>query len=114
MTKRKKKTKEVNATSFTSKVSALPRWAGRSVLEQAFLLYLLMTDPRVPVWAKAVVAAALAYFISPVDAMPDVLPVVGFTDDGAVMAGAVAQLGAHVTKAQREEARQRADDILGD
>ena len=113
MTKRKK-AEQISEESFASKVAALPRWAGRSVLEQAFLLYLLMVDPRVNVWAKAIVAAALAYFISPADAVPDVLPLVGFSDDGAVMAGAVAQLGAHVTEAQRKEARRRADDILGD
>jgi len=65
------------------------------------------------VWAKAIVAVALAYFISPVDAVPDLLPLVGYTDDGAVMAGAIAQLGAHVTEEQRREARRRADDILG-
>ena len=59
-------------------------------------------------------AAALAYFVSPIDAIPDLLFPVGFTDDGAVMAGAVLQLGAHVTSAHREEARRKAEDLFGD
>jgi uncharacterized membrane protein YkvA (DUF1232 family) len=115
MTSRKKKPgdEKVSEASFTEKVSALPRWAGRSVLEKALLLYLLMVDPRVPVWAKAIVTGAIVYFVSVIDASPDFLPGVGFADDGVVMAGALAQLGAHVTESHREEARRKADDILG-
>ncbi len=87
--------------SVASKVAGLPKWAGRAVLEQAVLLWLVLRDPAVPPWAKAIVAAALAYFVSPIDAIPDPLFPVGFTDDGAVMAGAIVQLGAHVTNEHR-------------
>jgi uncharacterized membrane protein YkvA (DUF1232 family) len=100
--------------SIASKVAGLPKWAGRTVLEQAILLWLLLCAPDVPAWAKAIVAVALAYFVSPIDAIPDVFFPIGFTDDGAVMAGAILQLGAHVTTAHREEARSKAEDLFGD
>ncbi len=111
--KRKEGEEKVSEASFTTKVSAFPRWAGRSVLEKALLLYILLCDPHVPVWAKAIVTGAIVYFVTVMDASPDFLPGVGMMDDSGVMAGAVAQLGAHVTEAQRREARRRADDILG-
>ncbi len=104
---------DFNEDSFASKVVSLPRWAGRTVLEQAFLLYELLRDPNVPVWAKAIIAAALALFVCPCDACPDILPLVGFTDDGVVMAGAIAQLDVHVREAHRKKARRRARELLG-
>jgi uncharacterized membrane protein YkvA (DUF1232 family) len=55
-------------------------------------LYDFMVDPEAPVAGKAVAAAALAYFVLPVDAIPDVAPVVGYLDDAGVIAAAVAYL----------------------
>ena len=104
----------VDAQAFGEKVANLPRWAGRAVMEKALLLYLVLTDPKVPLWAKAVVAGALALFISPVDAIPDVVPLAGFTDDGAVMAAALAQVAAHVDRAHRAAAKRRARRLLGE
>src|SRR4051812_27278285 len=40
-------------------------------------MYFCMLDPKTPVWVKGVAAAALAYFILPLDAVPDLLPIVG-------------------------------------
>src|SRR5438552_16920140 len=48
-------------------------------------LYFCMLDAKTPMWAKATVAAALAYFILPVDAIPDWLPGIGLPDDAGVL-----------------------------
>jgi uncharacterized membrane protein YkvA (DUF1232 family) len=48
---------------------------------------------------------ALAYFILPTDAIPDILALVGFTDDMAVLAAAIAAVGANVTPAHRQAAK---------
>jgi len=62
-------------------------------------------DPATPTHAKAILLAALAYFVSPIDAIPDALAGIGFTDDAAVIAAALAIVGAHVTAAHRGAAR---------
>ena len=50
-------------------------------------------DPETPTAAKGMMLAALAYFVLPTDALPDILPVIGFTDDAAVFAALMAILG---------------------
>src|SRR5690348_4010871 len=68
-------------------------------------LYFCMLDPKTPLWVKGTVAAALAYFILPLDAIPDVLPVVGLGDDASVLAAALTAVSAHITDEHRARAR---------
>ncbi len=71
-------------------------------------MYFCMLDPRTPLWVKGTAAAALAYFILPIDAIPDMLPIVGFTDDASVLAAAIAAISSHITA----EHYQKAGDWL--
>ena len=61
-------------------------------------MYFCVLDPATPVWVKAIAAAALAYFILPLDAVPDLLPIVGLSDDASVLAAAFAAISTHVTR----------------
>ena len=54
---------------------------------------------------KATLVAAIAYFVLPVDAIPDVLPVIGFTDDAAVLATAIKLVAGNIRPAHRDAAR---------
>lgn len=51
----------------------------------ARLVWGLMRDPRVPVSLKALLAAALAYVVTPIDLIPDVIPIIGQADDLTVL-----------------------------
>ena len=62
-------------------------------------------DPETPAAAKGIMLGALAYFVLPVDAIPDVFAGIGFTDDAAVIAALVATLGANIRKRHRDAAR---------
>lgn len=62
------------------------------------------TDPATPFRVRATLFGALAYFVMPVDAVPDVLAVVGFTDDASVLLAALTVVGAHITPKHREKA----------
>ncbi len=53
----------------------------------ALAMFYAMQDPTVPLAAKTTIAAALVYFIVPVDLIPDVLFPLGYTDDASVIAG---------------------------
>jgi uncharacterized membrane protein YkvA (DUF1232 family) len=68
-------------------------------------LYYCLLDPTTPLWVKGIVGAALAYFILPLDAIPDILPVIGLTDDASLLAAAYASASAFVTDDHREKAR---------
>jgi uncharacterized membrane protein YkvA (DUF1232 family) len=49
--------------------------------DQVLITWRLMGDERVPLWQKAIPVATLAYIISPIDILPDVIPFVGQIDD---------------------------------
>lgn len=62
-------------------------------------------DPATPRKVKLILFGALGYFILPVDAVADFLPLVGFTDDVAVLAAAVAAVAGSITDEHRRRAR---------
>ncbi len=71
-------------------------------------VYYCARDPETPAGAKAMMMAALAYFVAPVDAIPDVLVGIGYTDDAAVLAAVIALLHRHL----KPEHRRQAQDLL--
>ncbi|MBL0948172.1 YkvA family protein [Brevundimonas sp.] len=73
--------------------------------DQLLSVYFAARDPETPTRAKGMMLAALAYFVLPADAIPDVLVGIGFTDDAAVIAAVIAILSAHIRSRHREAAR---------
>ena len=69
-----------NENSFWAKLAAVAKSVGREVIEKALWLYYAAQRPDVPLWAKTTIYSALAYFILPIDLIPDFLPG-GYVDD---------------------------------
>ncbi|WP_298159009.1 YkvA family protein [Brevundimonas sp.] len=78
---------------------------------QAVSVYYAARDPETPMAAKGIMLGALAYFVMPIDAIPDVLAGIGFTDDAAVITAVIATLGANVRKRHREAAEKALDRL---
>lgn len=91
---------------FWGKVKTYAKAAGKGVLEQALKMYYSATDPDMPLWAKTTIYGALGYFISPIDAIPDLLPAVGYTDDLGVLIAAAAAVAAHIKDEHVQKARE--------
>ncbi|MEP6517034.1 YkvA family protein [Microcoleus vaginatus] len=66
-----------------------------------------------PAWAKGVVVGDLTYFISPVDAIPDILVGIGFTDDLGVLLVAIATVSVYINADTKEQAKQKMKDWFG-
>ncbi len=79
--------------------------------DQVVAVYYAARDPETPMAAKGIMMGALAYFVMPIDAIPDVLAGIGFTDDAAVIAAVIATLGANVRKRHREAAEKALDRL---
>jgi uncharacterized membrane protein YkvA (DUF1232 family) len=75
--------------------------------------YYCAFDRQTPLHVKAALLGALAYFILPADVIPDVLPVIGYTDDAAVLAAAVKLVASHITPDHREAARRTLTRMRG-
>lgn len=84
----------------------LRRIAGRiPFVDELLAAYYCAMDPASPMRVKAVLMGALAYFVLPIDVVPDFIALFGFTDDAAVVYAAVKMVAKHITPAHREKAR---------
>jgi uncharacterized membrane protein YkvA (DUF1232 family) len=81
--------------------------------EELLTAYYCAFDRETPVHVRAALLGALAYFVLPFDAMPDVLPVLGLTDDAAVIAGALKLVLSHIGPAHRAAAREALERLHG-
>jgi uncharacterized membrane protein YkvA (DUF1232 family) len=73
--------------------------------EDLLAAYYCAFDRETPRHVQVALLGALAYFILPFDFMPDMLPILGFTDDAAVLAAAIRIVSSHITTDHRDAAR---------
>src|SRR6201989_1056275 len=73
--------------------------------EELLAAYYCAFDKETPRHVQAALLGAVAYFILPFDFVPDMLPVLGFTDDAAVLATAIRMVASHITDDHRQAAR---------
>jgi uncharacterized membrane protein YkvA (DUF1232 family) len=99
---------------FWRKLGRHARTAGLDLVERALQLYYAAQNPRTPAWAKATIYGALGYFISPIDAIPDIALGIGFTDDLAVLAVALVVVSMYVDDEARAKARQKMQQWTGE
>jgi uncharacterized membrane protein YkvA (DUF1232 family) len=90
-------------------MATLRDWA-RSLKRQTLTLYYATRDPRTPWYAKAVAGLIVAYAISPIDLIPDFIPVLGYLDEVILLPLAIAFALRLIPKPVVAEARLRAEE----
>ena len=70
---------------FADKIARIAKRAGAKLVYAALILYYTLQSDKVSKSDKAIIIGALGYMISPIDVMPDAIPIVGLTDDLAVL-----------------------------
>ncbi len=98
---------------FWEKLKNFALKAGSEIVEKALWLYYAAQDPATPAWAKTVIYGALGYFILPLDAIPDMLPGVGFSDDLGALAAAVATVAAYINDDVKKKAAEKMQGWFG-
>jgi uncharacterized membrane protein YkvA (DUF1232 family) len=91
--------------SLWEKIKKFSKSAGAKVVYAVLLLYYAMTDSNVSLQTKLFITAALGYFILPTDAIFDLTPVIGYSDDLGVLLFALKQISSAITPAIKEKAR---------
>lgn len=99
--------------AFWDKLKGIFKKAGRELLEAALKLYYATRDPETPAWVKATAIGALGYLILPIDVLPDILPVVGLSDDLAVLVGAISAVSAHIKEEHIAQAQEKLNELFG-
>lgn len=104
---------EYSDEKFLTKMKSFGVVAGKGLVEQALLLWYTFHDSNTPATDKLIIAGALAYWILPIDVVPDVLPVVGFSDDLPMIVAAVGKIAWSITSDNRQKAKQQTDAFFG-
>lgn len=78
--------------------------------EDLLAAYYCTLDPATPHRVRLVLLGAIAYFVMPMDALPDLLPFLGFADDAALLMAAVSQVAGSINDSHRERARAALQD----
>lgn len=81
---------------------------------QVLSVWFAARDPDTPTAAKGIMMGALAYFVLPFDAVPDIFVGIGFTDDAAVIAALIATLGANIKRRHRDLASATLERMKSD
>lgn len=107
---------QFSESSFWEKVEKVAQLAvkiAKEVLEKAFVLYYAAMDEATPEWARVTSFAALAYFIMPIDVIPDYIPAIGFSDDLSVLAGAILTIAMQIQRKHRKQADEKMEELFG-
>ena len=99
---------EFSPEKLWEKIKGHAKKVGCEGIRSALRLFYALDNPSMPLKTKMVIYGALGYFISPIDVIPDFIPVVGFTDDIGVLAAAVVMAASYIDA----EARAKADAKL--
>ena len=90
-----------------SKLKDSAKKGGAKCIYCVLLLYYMLDSPTIGAWDKAIIYGALGYFILPIDIIPDFIPVLGFTDDIAVLLWALHRVSSNVNEELKEKAKEK-------
>lgn len=99
---------------FRTKLKRYAKTAGREVVEKALLLFYAAQEEKAPAWAKGTIAAALGYFIVPLDAIADLAPGIGYADDLGVLVLALAAVSRYINDDVRAKTAKRLRNWFGE
>jgi uncharacterized membrane protein YkvA (DUF1232 family) len=93
--------------SLWEKIRKYSKDAGAKVVYAVLLLYYAMGDKSVSIKNKVMIAASLGYFILPTDAIFDLTPIIGYSDDLGVLIFALTQIASGITPEVKQKSRTK-------
>ena len=94
-------------SGFVEKISRVAKRAGSKLVYAALILYYTLESPKVSLKDKAYIIGALGYLISPLDVVPDAIPIAGLGDDLAVLIFVLQRVWVDVSDDVKEKAKNR-------
>lgn len=93
--------------NFIEKIQRIAKRAGAKLVYIALILYYLMQSDKVSLKDKAIIIGALGYLISPIDVVPDAIPIAGLADDLAVLLYALGKVWSQVDDNLKDKAKEK-------
>ena len=95
------------ASDFVEKISRIAKRAGAKLVYAALILYYTLQSDKISVKDKAIIVGALGYLTSPLDVIPDAIPIAGHGDDLAVLIYVLNKVWGNVSEEIKENAKVR-------
>ncbi|MGP1492163.1 MAG: YkvA family protein [Prevotella fusca] len=92
---------------FFDKIQRIAKRAGAKLVYVALILYYMIQSDKVSLKDKAIIIGALGYLISPLDIVPDAIPIAGLTDDLTVLLYALGKVWTSVDDEMKEQAHEK-------
>jgi uncharacterized membrane protein YkvA (DUF1232 family) len=105
--------REFSESAFWKKLQKYSRQAGVKIVYTALLLFYAYKRKETPTWAKSIVIGVLGYFLAPIDIIPDLTPIIGYTDDVGVLSFGLVTIAAYVNEGVKDQARARLGKWFG-
>ena len=99
---------------FLQKLTRIWRKAGIQVVYAALLIFYAYRRKETPGWAKNIAFGVLGYLISPIDWLPDLSPIIGYTDDFGVLMFGLVTIAAFVNDEVKSKARAKLSEWFGE
>ncbi len=99
---------------FWAKLKSQARNAGVKIVYSALLLFYAYRRKETPFYARSIILGVLGYFLAPIDLIPDLTPILGYTDDLGVLAFGLVTIAAYINQDVRQKARGRLHQWFGD
>ena len=94
-------------SDFVDKIAKIAKRAGAKLVYAALILYYTLQSDKVSAANKAMIIGALGYMISPLDVIPDAIPIAGLSDDLAVLLFVLKKVWTDIDPEIQERARER-------
>lgn len=105
--------KNYSEDGLWKKIGNVAKKAGLKTVYMVLLLYYVLISDSTPKKYKAMIIGALGYFILPLDAIPDFVPAVGYTDDMAAIAGAILAVAKCISPEIEAQAKAKLEEWFG-
>lgn len=94
-------------TEFVEKIARIAKRAGAKLVYAALILYYTLQSDKISAANKAMIIGALGYMISPLDVVPDAIPIAGLTDDLAVLLFVLKKVWTDIDPDIQQKAKER-------
>ncbi|MEK3887981.1 YkvA family protein [Bacillus sp. FSL K6-3431] len=105
--------KHYSDSKFLNKIKKTGTKLAHKALYAGLVLFYALKSPKLPRRSRLIILGALGYFILPIDIIPDFLPIIGLSDDAAILIAALGKLYEAIDDETKDKARQKMSAWFG-
>lgn len=113
MKRKHSKYRDFTLDSLVTKIQKYISVFGQKASYSLLLLFFAFKRKDTPHWAKNIIIGAIAYFLSPIDTIPDLTPFLGLTDDMGVLSFGLVMIACYINEDVRSQAKEKMIKIFG-